>query len=357
MQRIARLAASVALTVLCAMTAPTCSKSAATPTVSREAGSHTSADAVAVLRWLPPDTETLIVANGPFELSAPSNVAEDESDHAISARELMKTFASLQIGVVTLPADLVKRLSAFKVLFAAEGSRHFRAPTSLGEMLFEGCEIVRFDVSVRDAADAYLASAPKTGTQFEKIEGQPVAVFRTKLEADVWITFVAFPKPDLMVIATNRDYLREVLSRIGGHDGPRALPADLLEWKYVDWASPIWALRHYDRSQALHDPSNPFSGGSATTFTDTGTIGIVFNLRRDQTATITYLSSSKDASNIFRTRFFPPGSEATATKSLNIEYRDVASGVIEGRFTLKRSEAVSYFEFMLMAAFGHGVFV
>ena len=107
----------------------------------------------------------------------------------------------------------------------------------------------------------------------------------------------------------------------------------------------------------MHDPSTPLSGGSATEFTDIGAIGIVFNLQAGQMATVTYLSRSNGASNLFRTRFFKPESELGSAKGVNVEYRDVAPGAIEGRFTLKRSDAADYFAFVLMAALGHGAYV
>jgi hypothetical protein len=46
--------------------------------------------------------------------------------------------------------------------------------------------------------------------------------------------------------------------------GPRALPASLPEWKYVDRSQPFWAVRHFDNSRADVDPTNPHNGGVGT---------------------------------------------------------------------------------------------
>ena len=59
-------------------------------------------------------------------------------------------------------------------------------------------------------------------------------MFREQLEDDVWTTFVAFSKPNIAVAATNEEYLREVLARINGKRGARALPETLPEWEYVN---------------------------------------------------------------------------------------------------------------------------
>jgi hypothetical protein len=57
--------------------------------------------------------------------------------------------------------------------------------------------------------------------------------------------FVSLLKPDLMMVCNNRDFFQELVSHIGLARQPRALPADLPEWKQVDRTSPLWAISHY----------------------------------------------------------------------------------------------------------------
>jgi len=48
-------------------------------------------------------------------------------------------------------------------------------------------------------------------------------------------------------------YLREVLARINGKQSPRALPANLPEWKHVNIHAEFWAVRHYQKTGAEQD--------------------------------------------------------------------------------------------------------
>jgi hypothetical protein len=317
----------------------------------------TQVNVSAAVSWLPADTETLIVANGPFVTPPLEDEADEPQSGILSNEEIAKQFESLPMSLVDLPTGLLKQLSGRKVAFAMEGSRHFRSPSGLGGMQFEGCDIVMFAGDVASLGDAYIKNSKNIATSVEEIDGQTVATFQSKLENDVWTALVAFPRPNILVVATNREYLRDVLARIAGKSGPRALPGDLREWKYVDLHARCWGLRHYDKSQAALDPSSPFGGEKSANFSDEKAIGIVFNLGIDRTATITYLSNAKNALQIMREGLFPPQSEPTSIKDLRIQYREISPGVIQGSFELNQSDSVAYFTLVLIAALGHGVYL
>jgi hypothetical protein len=57
-----------------------------------------------------------------------------------------------------------------------------------------------------------------------------------------------FPKPNIAVAATDRGYLEDVLARIDGKRGERALPDTLPEWKHVDTHAQFWVVRHYRKA-------------------------------------------------------------------------------------------------------------
>jgi len=311
------------------------------------------------LSWLPADTETLIVANGPFSMPSPDTKTDETRSRLLSNEELSQQFEVLPIGLVGLPEGLLKKLNGRKVALAMEGSRHFRSPSGLGEMPYQGLALVIFSADIRSLGDTFMKDSENTASKFEAVEGQRVAVFQKKLEEDVWTSFVVFPKPNVLVVATNRDYLRDVLARIGGMTGSRALPDELQEWKYVDTQAHCWGLRHYDRSQASLDPSSPFGDEESSNFPDNKAIGLVFNFDKapSRRATITYLSDAKDVLGIVQEGFFPAQSEPDSVKDLRIHYREIAPGVVRGSFDLVHSEPVWYFTFVLMAALGHGVYV
>jgi hypothetical protein len=311
------------------------------------------------LSWLPADTETLIVANGPFSIPQPETETDETRTRLLSKEEINEKFEALPTALVGLPEGLIKKLDSRKAAFAMEGSRHFRSPSELGEMPYEGCDIVVFVGDVASLGDAFMQDSKNVGTKFEEVEGQRVAVFREKLEEDVWTTLVAFPKPNVLVVATSRDYLREVLARIRGATGPRALPDELPEWKYINIHNHSWGLRHYDKSQANLDPSSPIGGEKSANFPDDKAIGLVFNSdpAPGRGTTITYLSGSKNVLEIVQEGLFPAQSDPDSIKDLRIHYREIAPGVVQGSFDLVHAEPVWYFTFVLMAVLGHGVYV
>ena len=98
-----------------------------------------------------------------------------------------------------------------QVLLAMEGSRHFRAPEGFGWFPFEGCTILVFADDLGERADAFLNSASGSAFGVEEIEGLKILVFEQRVESGLWTTFVAFKKPSILLVATNLDYLREVL--------------------------------------------------------------------------------------------------------------------------------------------------
>jgi hypothetical protein len=290
-----------------------------------------------------------------------SEVPDDETrSRLISKLDLSEQFESLPSGLVGLEKSLLEKyLSGREVEIAVEGSRHFSPPSDLGGMPYEGCDIVVFADDVASLGDAFMKDSKNVAVKFEEVEGQRVAVFREKLEEDIWTTLVAFPRANVLVVATNRDYLRDVLARIGGAAGPRALPDELPEWKCVDTHAHCWGLRHYDKSQAILDPSSPFGGKKSANFPDDEAIGMVLNFvpTADGEATISYLSGAKDAISMVRERLFPPLSDPDSVKDMRIRFRELASGVIQVSCRLVHSEPTMYFFFVLLGVFGHAIYL
>src|SRR5205807_8253309 len=109
---------------------------------------------------------------------------------------------------------------------AIEGSRHFRSP-GIEAMRYEGCGIVVFESGTQVDGDSFMKNAAASAKRLDKIGAVSVAVFQEQSESDVWTTFVAFPRKDVVTIATDLAYLRTVLARLSGTSGPRALPDSL----------------------------------------------------------------------------------------------------------------------------------
>lgn len=198
-------------------------------------GDGESGDLARVISLLPADTETVTVANGPFVLTASSLGQNDGKDRAISDKELAGNFEELPLALFQFKNGLLaKRLEGKTINLALEGARHFRPPARLGEMPFEGCAIAVFADNIHNEVASFTKDAQSSALKVERIEDQDVQVFQEKLELDTWTTFVAFPNEHVILVASDRNYLVEVLARLRGKIGQRALPSDLPEWRYVN---------------------------------------------------------------------------------------------------------------------------
>jgi len=309
-----------------------------------------------VLSWLPADTETAMAANGPFflpDLNPEGNNPPSDGESG----EVANIFKSIPAGLFGFKKGIMSKYFANeKVLLDLEGSRHFSAPSGLGGGPFQGCDIAVFASDISMRADAFQKNSSDAVLRTERIEGQQVIVFQEKLEEDIWTTFVAFPKPNIAVAATNEEYLREVLARMNGKRGARALPESLPEWKYVNTHAKFWALRHYDKKGASSDPTSPFAGENSYLIADDHAIGLTFYFDPDKskTATVTYLSGDEKSLQNVRKHLFPIESEPGA-REMHIRYREIAPGAVEGSYDLEHIESAEIFTFVLMGLFGHAV--
>jgi hypothetical protein len=322
-----------------------------------------SADLQAVLSWLPEDTETISVARGPFVLNskiARSSADVDENENrVVSDRELGEPFETLPLSLFGFKEGLLfPHLKGKRISLAIEGARHFRPPSGLGEMPYEGCAIALFVDDLNTDMASFVKDNRKSILKVEQIEGQVVAVFQEKLENDTWTAFVASPNKHILAVATNRDYLREILARLQGKQGNRALPNDLPEWKYVNTDLQFWGLRHFDRTQAKLDPSSPFGGQKSANDADEQAIGLVYVFDRSNgtTAKITYLTGDMSLGSRPDATLLSMG-KGPGAAALDIKYREVAPAVLEGSYTLKKLGQVQFFFFVLMGMLGHAVFL
>jgi hypothetical protein len=323
------------------------------------------------LSWLPADTESVVAANGPFPFPDLQMEDDDARDKATDARpaappseaaEIQERFRSLPLSLFGMFGSKKSPFgpSSFhaNVLLAIEGGRNFASPHGLGVGLYQGCDIAIFDHDITTDTEAFLKSAAKKIVKTEKIEGHQVLVFREKLEEDTWTSYVTFPKPYVALVATNEAYLREVLLRIDGKSGSRALPATLPEWEYADTHAEFWTLRHFDREGMKTDPSSPFWGENSQTVADKQAIGFTFkfNPAASKTASFVYLSDEKDIRPAVE-KFFSGASSEPGAREMNIQYRQLAPGVIEVSEDLQYYESATLSMLLLLALVGHPVYL
>ncbi len=291
-----------------------------------------------ILQWLPEDTETLFVKRGPY-LLMPA-----EADRKTSLDDLQFKLRILALGNLLAEEALWKN----PIELSVEGSRRFRAPTHLGMMPYEGAEVIRF----RDDLGPIMASLEKKALRIEEIGGKRVAVFEAKVMFDRWTTYVTQLGPKVMVEATNRAYLKELLGRMAKKGSSRALPAELTEWKHADTSAAFWGIRHYDRSGAAGDPSSPLAGRKMpANVQDDQAVGVVMALR-DDGLKVQYLSANPDALRIAGDAWFAGGNQGPIP-----EVRTAEPGVIDVSFGLENdSPTQGMLLLLLLQALGHGVY-
>jgi hypothetical protein len=249
-------------------------------------------------------------------------------------------------------------LASETVRLAVEGSRHFRSPTHLGLMLYEGCEIAVFTRDLNNQRDSFMKTVRDSGTHIVQIEGATVAEFKVGIEDDTWTVMVAFPMPRVVLVATDETYLREVLRRMRGARGTRALPASLPEWKYVRTNSSVWGLRHFDKTEQIDDdPSTPLSKQRAANIPDHDAIGVAFYIEPPsrKLAHVAYLSGSR-AREIL-SAVLGPVSSSPQDISVPSQAFTVAPGVIECTVPMETPHTAIDLLFLLSGLFGHAIYL
>lgn len=179
-----------------------------------------------VISWLPTNTETLLVARKPGQMSE------------VGGNDPMPKEVRYLLTVGLPGRDSGKAKIAYD--FVVDGSRKFRPPKSLGIWLYQGCKII----GLQPAEHARLRKLYTKNARSLKIGNQEVFQLSQKLEQDTWTYQIAF-LDGIMLCATDRGYLTEVLNRRKGPKTTRALPETLPQWKYIDKQAPLWAVRNF----------------------------------------------------------------------------------------------------------------
>jgi len=292
------------------------------------------------LEWLPPDTETLIVAQGPFAVPP---MLPDELD-------LVRLVQAQACGFLMIVKDQFfrERLEKEQVLLAVEGSREFRVAKDLGLGPFEGCEIVRFEEGAHAIVrKAFRDFAEKAESKL-LLAGTKVVVIEQRLESDDWTFYVALPQDGLLLCATDRGYLEVVLQRMKAGGKERALPESLPEWKHVNVKAPAWGLRHYCKETAADDPTSLLGDGLAP---DPKAIGLTVSLEHEaKSARLRYLSESPD----IKERWAKFRDKAAEGVGPTFDVSSVAPNVVEIRINFEEDFVATVYLFVLVYL-GHSV--
>jgi hypothetical protein len=298
------------------------------------------------LWWLPPDSETLLVNSmsrsvrlpQPNRKTAPT-VAEESGTTSLGI------LGEIQNGSLLVP------LAGHEVAVEVRASRHFRAPSGLGPMIYDGVELFRFRGSLGKNGPQFTGLLNEKADRHEVLEGSQVAVFEKRYERTLWTFYVTLSQPDLLLCATDRDSLVQTLRRKSDRAAARAFPPSLPEWKYVDSAAKYWAIRHFN-SNSSASPLYVGAGSRAAAPTERAT-GLVFSLSPQPKgfARVIYLSRGDESLATFK-EFWARFSQDFAS---SIRRKDEASAELVLPIEEGDIQGAYDFFFALYAALGHGV--
>lgn len=205
------------------------------------------ADVERFLKWLPEDTETLVVAR-----SFPMN---DSDLFRMSRWSELGPYAMTESCQASQP--FLSSIVGRRVGLAVRGARGFDVVTSFGGLRGEGCSIFTWERPLKDGGRELIAAMRRRADAVRSIEGRDVFVFPSMISEEPWIrqkpwegAFFVLLDSTTLLHATSDRYLAELLRRVDHPARARALPVDLAEWRHIDYAAPSWILRHYPREDS-----------------------------------------------------------------------------------------------------------
>lgn len=212
----------------------------------------------AILAWLPPDTETILVSQQPFPIQ------ERDQNQISTVMEAARSYGTVLLGAAENGA-LFKALTGRTLRLVVSVGRHFgekdpaestqaEQPNASGMTPYQACAAYVF-------AEPIPAAAIPHRPADNSVMGQKVWISKGSY-------FLTLVKPDTILICNRREFFREVVSRLDApHQSRAALPPTLPEWKQLDRTAPLWGLSHYASSDSLQ--AAIFNGGN-----DVGATGI-----------------------------------------------------------------------------------
>ena len=295
-----------------------------------------------MLKWFPADTDTIIVANGPFplpDLQKPEGQAEHPPQDAVPSYEQLQR--EFEIKAITLWAQnntvIAQRLRGERVLLAVQG---YRYPEP--ERLVERCAVIVFEGG---ALYKLIDASAEPPLMTEEIDG--LEVFTDKSEDGARTLAVTQPRPDVLIISESFSFLKEVQARMNGEQGDRALPDTLPEWRHVDTSATFWGVRRFPRWNAKpnqqpgddDDDEDEFPANlSAVTFS--------FGMHDDRAGIMTFIPTDEKGRNYLWQAF-----QEDHGKS-HVESKKVEPDAIQASFFLVNQKTFDSFSELIESLFG-----
>ena len=204
------------------------------------------------IAWLPPDSDTLQVAQ--------EFTVRDPQQSKSQVGPLRDFRYSAQLSVLEglfepQHAKYLVPLAGRKVLAAVRGARNAEVVSNFGSLRAEGCSIILFKDDLGTAAKEWTDLVRQGAHRTRKYNGYEVFVLgstivmegRVKLKP--WQgTFMVLLTTKCLLCASSDKYLEYVLDHVESPPAVRAFPESLPEWQHLDTAAAGWMLRHVHAS-------------------------------------------------------------------------------------------------------------
>lgn len=228
-----------------------------------------------VLRWLPADTETVVVAQQPFALIDPEPNLEPRA-LAMAQGYLLNLLGAPEEG------RLAKELEGRTVRFAVLAGRNFAVHPNdgsrmmpLGMVAWEGCAVYGFGEALRVGFQKRAPDFLMVGQEVWRFAGKDFMQAKDATPRSQ-VYLATLTRRDEMLLCNHEGFFQKVLERLSAVGG-RPEFERLAEWTQVDRAAPVWGLRHFGPVGTRMDPTDLRVGGMVGA-ADRQATGVVFQV-------------------------------------------------------------------------------
>jgi len=197
---------------------------------------------------LPADTETLIVARGPFHYG----MGQAQVNSSFEKFAIAGTTAG--IGIEDLE-KIRNKVIEDEISWSITGIRAARTPNSYGMGAVPSINLTAFSDKNVTSATKILVILRDSCHAVESFDGVEILSFYWPFNGMGChpVHYFCSPLDGVIINGTNISMVRESIQRLKVEPNDRALPEDLPEWKLVNSKSKSWWLRHCDKSFGIFD--------------------------------------------------------------------------------------------------------
>jgi hypothetical protein len=204
-----------------------------------------------VIRWLPEDSESIMLARGPFQDGTLKDFRNPQT--AVPPNSTQKPPPDFQQESLAATAglfgltgtDFIRNIRNHEISFIVAAARRFGPPVIGGASTWQGAQIIIFrdavpDVGIVGKAQERLSLVEMERNGVVRLDTQESWGFKGEKVS----VYYAKPKPSVLIAATDADFLKTMLQRIAQPLTARTPLLNFPEWNYVDVQLPVWGVRH-----------------------------------------------------------------------------------------------------------------